>query len=56
MMNVNDAQLKEFINQVFTKFDRDNTGTLEPLELANFFNEVFTQMGNPIRLNQQQAL
>jgi len=54
-MQVNEQQLRQFVAQVFQRYDRDHSGTLELHELAAFFNEVFQTMGSPARLNQQQA-
>jgi len=37
-MSVPDNVLQNYIDQIFNKFDRDRSGTLDPNELANFFN------------------
>lgn len=50
-----DNVLRNYIDQIFTKYDRDRSLTLEVNELANFFNDVFMMMGDPRRINQQQA-
>lgn len=55
-MSIPDDVLKNYINQIFQKYDRDNSGTLDAGELAMFFNDVFQMMGNPTRVNQQQAM
>ena len=56
MNQISDQQLRAYIDQVFTVFDRDRSGTLDPMELGNFFNEVFSRIGWPMRINQMQAL
>lgn len=54
-MNIPDNVLKQYIDQIFDRYDRDRSGTLESFELANFFNDVLAMMGDPRRINQQQA-
>ena len=54
-MNIPDNVLRQYIDQIFDRYDRDRSGTLESFELANFFNDVFAMMGDPRRINQQQA-
>ena len=53
---ITEVELRQFIKQVFTRYDRDRTGALDALELAAFFNDVFAQMGQSTRLNNQQAM
>ena len=54
-MSIPDNVLKGYIDQIFANYDRDRSNTLEVNELANFFNDVFMMMGDPRRINQQQA-
>ena len=54
-MSIPDNALQNYIDTIFNNFDRDRSGTLDPNELASFFNSVFQMMGNPTRLNDQQA-
>ena len=54
-MSVPDNVLRQYIDQIFVKYDRDRSMTLEVYELANFFNDVFAMMGDPRRINQGQA-
>ena len=53
---IGEQELQQFIQQVFQKYDRDRSGSLDAMELTNFFNDVFQQMGNQTRFNQQQAM
>ena len=46
---ISDALLKNYVDEVFMTYDRDRSGSLEPNELANFFNDVFEKMHNPSR-------
>lgn len=46
---LNDALLLNYVDEVFMIYDRDRSGSLEPTELANFFNDVFEKMHNPSR-------
>ena len=55
-MSVTEAQLRQFIETVFNKYDYDRTGHLNAQELASFFNDVFAGLGQPTRFNQAQAL
>lgn len=41
---------------MFNKYDNDRSGQLSPLELTNFFNDVYASLGLPTRLNQAQAM
>lgn len=54
-MSIPDHVLQNYIDQIFNKFDRDRSGTLDASELANFFNDVFQLMGDPTRINEFQA-
>lgn len=56
LMNVTDVQLRQYIDQIFSRYDRDGTGSLDVNELAAFFNEVFQRMGSPVNVTQQQAV
>ena len=55
-MSVSDSQLQSYIDQIFSKYDRDNSGTLDAHELSQFFNDIFVMMGDPRRINQNQAM
>lgn len=52
---MNDNLLRQYVDEVFNVYDRDRSGTLNAQELSGFFNDVFAKMGDPRRLNQQQA-
>ena len=54
-MSVSDQQLKAYIDQVFSKYDKNNSGGLDPNELAQFFNDIFSMTHNSTRVNSQQA-
>ena len=53
---ISDQQLKQYIDQIFVKYDRDYSGNLDCNELHLFFNDVFAMTNNPTRINQQQAM
>ena len=55
-MSLSDDQLRKYIDDIFGKFDRDRSGTLDANELAAFFNDLFTLMKSQQRVNQQQAM
>ena len=52
---INDFQLQQYIDQVFSRYDRDYSGTLDPNELHLFFNDIFALTGSNYRINPQQA-
>lgn len=56
MAQISDQQLRGYIDQVFGRYDRDNGGSLDVNELANFFNDVFAMTGKNIRVTQQDAI
>lgn len=56
MTMVNEATLRNYVDDVFRNYDRDMSGTLQASELANFFNDVFGKMGNPNRYSTEQAM
>ena len=51
-----DAVLREFVDDVFAIYDKNRTGYLDPMELGNFFNDLFARLNDPRRFNQQQAM
>ena len=53
---IDDRTLQGYIDKVFANYDRDRSGTLDPNELAGFFNDIFQMTGNPTRINQNQAM
>jgi len=53
---MDDNVLRNYVDQVFMKFDSNRSGTLEAIELAGFFNEVFAMMGDPRRMDQNSAM
>lgn len=52
---ITDTTLMQYIDQLFLRFDVNGSGSLTVEELYLFFNELFTLMGSPIRINPQQA-
>lgn len=56
MAQISDQQLRNYIDQVFSKYDRDGGGSLDCGELANFFNDVFQMTGHSMRISQQDAI
>jgi hypothetical protein len=52
---MDDNTLRNYVDTVFLKFDSNRSGTLEPHELAGFFNEVLALMGDPRRMDAQGA-
>lgn len=54
-MNLSDAQLKVYIDEIFDRYDADRSGNLDAQELANFFNDLFRTIGNPTVITPTQA-
>jgi hypothetical protein len=52
---ISDYQLQTYIDQVFSRYDRNYSGTLDANELHLFFNDIFALTGSPYRINQPQA-
>ena len=54
-MSITDDQIRNYIEHVFNRYDRDRSGTLTSNELVFFFNDLFQTMNNPRRINQLEA-
>lgn len=52
---ISDQQLQIYIDQVFSRYDRNYSGTLDSTELHLFFNDIFAMTGSPYRITPQQA-
>lgn len=53
---IKDEILKSYIEQIFTRYDSNTTGTLNPNETASFFNDLFRSLNIPLALTAQQSL
>lgn len=59
LANLSDEQLKQFIMQVFLRFDTNGDGNLEAPELANLFTELYKSIGYNVNITlplAQQAI
>jgi len=54
-MNVNDMMLRQYIDQVFMRYDFNRTGTLNLQELHIFLNELFRMCGVPRNVGYMEA-
>lgn len=52
---VNDMMLRQYIDQVFMRYDFNRTGTLNLPELHVFLNELFMMCGLPRRVSYTEA-
>lgn len=43
-MSYSDQQLRDAVDAVFTKYDADNSGTLEANEVGNLINDALSHM------------
>jgi hypothetical protein len=55
MMNLGDMQLRQYIDQIFMRYDYNGTGTLNLPELHVFLNELFQMSGYPRVVTYQEA-
>lgn len=55
MNTVNDMMLRQYIDQVFFKYDFNRTGTLNLPELHVFLNELFMMSGIPRQVGYMEA-
>ena len=53
---IKDDVLKSYIEQIFTRYDTNSTGTLNPNEMTSFFNDLFRSLNIPLALSAQQSL
>jgi hypothetical protein len=53
---IKDEILKSYIEQIFSGYDKNSTGTLNPTEMTSFFNDLFKSLNIPLTLNAQQSL
>lgn len=53
-MGYTDQQLRDAVDAVFSRFDADNSGTLEVAEVANLINAALQQMGAGRQATQQE--
>lgn len=54
-MNLSDGQLRDYIDEIFDRYDKDRSGNLDAQELASFFNDLFRAIGNPAVITPLQA-
>ena len=55
-MQMSDNELKQYIDQVFIKYDKERDGTLKTLEMANYLTELFQILGyGNINITPEQA-
>jgi hypothetical protein len=55
MNMINDMQLRQYIDQVFMRYDFNRTGTLNLPELHVFLNELFQMCGHNRMVSYQEA-
>ena len=55
LQSLSDQQLMQYIDQIFIKYDRDRSGSLDIAELGNFFADLYRCMGYSVQLTYQQA-
>ena len=52
---MDDNLLKLYVDEIFSVYDKDNSGSLDLPEISHFLNDIFSKMNDPRRFNQQQA-
>lgn len=53
--DLKDQMLKSYIEQIFNKYDKDNSGTLDVQEMTFFFNDLFRSLNINLTVTPQQA-
>jgi hypothetical protein len=53
---IKDEILKSYIDQIFSRYDSNTSGTLNPTEMTSFFNDLFRSLNIPLTLSPQQSL
>ena len=53
---IQDEMLKTYIDSVFSKYDTDNSGSLDGNEITFFFNDLFKSLNMNVVINQSQAM
>jgi Ca2+-binding EF-hand superfamily protein len=53
---IKDEILKSYIEQIFSRYDSNTSGTLNPNEMTGFFNDLFKSLNIPLVLSAQQSL
>lgn len=53
---IKDEILKSYIEQIFSRYDSNSSGTLNPTEMTNFFNDLFQSLNIPLVLNTTQSI
>lgn len=51
-----DLKLKQYVDDLYRKYDHHKTGSLDMLELAEAFNEILMKMGINSSLSQEEAV
>ena len=54
--NIQDQMLKAYIDTIFSKYDTDNSGTLDSEEMTHFFNDLFKQLKINIQVTEEQSI
>lgn len=49
---MDDYTMKLYIDEVFTHYDKDRSGSLDKSELVGFFNQLFQSFNDPRRVDQ----
>lgn len=50
-----DEQLKQAIDAIFTKYDKDRSGTLEENEIYELIKDAFKSLGRSREVTQQEV-
>ena len=53
---MDDQHLMQYINELFSVYDADHSGKLQPAELHWFFNDLFARLGDPRRYNAAELM
>ena len=55
MPMIPESVVRRAVDQIFKRYDRDNSGVLDRKQLADFFNEVFRLLKIPMTITSEKA-
>ena len=54
--SLQDEMLKSYINTIFSRYDTDNSGTLDQREMTAFFNDLFKALNINMTITDQDSM
>lgn len=54
--SLQDEMLRSYIDTVFNRYDTDRNGSLDVMEMTNFFNDLFRTLQINVTVTPEQSL